>query len=155
MTTRENVPGDSELVEMLIVHFQSLIKFNSHSVATCFSYSVTEDTSRMYSYPLLHSKWHPCLLSAPFTPPHPFLSLRGKTYACKYQTFVCISHEADQHLIISLSFTLLSFICFVLASHPLLIFFSYPDPPPLLAVHPHTVYLYPSQRTAFNHFVPF
>lgn len=50
MTTGENVPGDSEIVEMLIVHFQSSIKFNSHSASTCYSNSVTEYTSGMYSY---------------------------------------------------------------------------------------------------------
>lgn len=53
MTTEEgggSIPGDSEMVEMLIVHFQSSIKFNSHSAATCYSNSVTEETSRMYSY---------------------------------------------------------------------------------------------------------
>lgn len=50
MTTGENVPGDSEIVEMLIVHFQSSIKFNSHSASTCYSNSVTEYTSGIYSY---------------------------------------------------------------------------------------------------------
>lgn len=50
MTTGENVPGDSEIVGMLIVHFQSSIKFNSHSASTCYSNSVTEYTSGMYSY---------------------------------------------------------------------------------------------------------
>lgn len=45
----ENVPGDSEIVEMLIVHFQSSIKFNNHSASTCYSNSVTESTSGMFS----------------------------------------------------------------------------------------------------------
>lgn len=38
------------IVEMLIVHSQSSIKFNSHSASTCYSNSVTEDTSGMCSY---------------------------------------------------------------------------------------------------------
>lgn len=34
---RGGIPGDA----MLIVHFQSSIKFNSHSAATCYSNSVS------------------------------------------------------------------------------------------------------------------
>lgn len=59
MTTGENVPGDSEIVEMLIVHFQSSIKFNSHSASTCYSNSVTEYTSGMYSYSSASSSFFP------------------------------------------------------------------------------------------------
>lgn len=68
------VPGDSEIVEMLIVHFQSSIKFNSHSASTCYSNSVTEYTSGMYSY----SSVFPLPLPLPLSPffsfimtPHP------------------------------------------------------------------------------------
>lgn len=50
MTTGEHIPGDSEIVEILIVHSQSSIKFNSHSASTCYSNSVTEYTSGIYSY---------------------------------------------------------------------------------------------------------
>lgn len=49
MTTGENVPGDSEIVAMLIVHFQSPIKFNNLSASTCYSNSVTESSSGMRS----------------------------------------------------------------------------------------------------------
>lgn len=41
MTTGENLPGDSEIVALLIVHFQSSIKFNSLSASSCYSNSVT------------------------------------------------------------------------------------------------------------------
>lgn len=72
-------------------------------------------------------------------------------YACRYHrhfgAYVCISHEAGQHLIIRLSSTLLSFICFVLASHPLLIFSlsrfttSQTPPPPPRRPPPHCLSL--------------
>lgn len=63
MTTGENVPGDSEIVEMLIVHFQSSIKFNSHSASTCYSNSVTQYTSGMYSYSSVSPSLLPCFFS--------------------------------------------------------------------------------------------
>lgn len=69
----ENVPGDSEIVEMLIVHSQSSIKFNSHSAATCYSNSVTEDTSRMYSYFSLSLSLF-IRNDNPILPSHPFAS---------------------------------------------------------------------------------
>lgn len=79
MTTGENVPGDSEIVEMLIVHFQSSIKFNSHSASTCYSNSVTEYTSGMYSYSSVSPSLPPSFFF-PFTttptilPSHLFVS---------------------------------------------------------------------------------
>ena len=72
MTTGENVPGDSEIVEMLIVHFQSSIKFNSHSASTCYSNSVTEYTSGMYSDSSASSSFFPVYNDTPsslHTPP--------------------------------------------------------------------------------------
>lgn len=75
MTTGENVPGDSGIVEMLIVHFQSSIKFNSLSASTCYSNAVTEYTSGMYSYSILPSLFSliyndtPSSLHLPPSPP--------------------------------------------------------------------------------------
>lgn len=60
------IPGDDEPVAMLIVHFQSSIKFNSHSASTCYSNSVTEHTSGMHSHSFVSSI--PPLAAAPPPP---------------------------------------------------------------------------------------
>lgn len=114
MTTGENVPGDSEIVEMLIVHFQSSIKFNSHSAPTCYSNSVTHYTSGMYSYSSVSSSLPPHFFPFIMEPHPPFISssfllpsMAERGRLCKYHrrsgAYVHISHEASQHLIIRLS----------------------------------------------------
>lgn len=72
MTTGENVPSDSEIVEMLIVHFQSSIKFNSHSASTCYSNAVTEYTSGMCSYSSVSLSLSPSFIYFIMTPNPPF-----------------------------------------------------------------------------------
>lgn len=125
---------------MLIVHSQSSIKFNSHSASTCYSNSVTEDTSGMCSYFSLTSLLffiHNDIPILPLSPPPPpsFHWHRGQRQReresveriCKYHrrsgAYVCISHEANQHLIIKLSPIYLLLVSSSLLSSPLLVFF--------------------------------
>lgn len=99
MTTGENVPGDSEIVEMLIVHFQSSIKFNSHSASTCYSNSVTEYTSGTSSSLSLPPSFERVTTPPPPRPPsrtsssspsslHRWPAERERERPCKYHRSV-------------------------------------------------------------------
>lgn len=92
---------------MLIVHFQSSINFNSHSASTCYSNSVTEYTSGMYSFsstPLSPFFFFICDDTPSSLHLLPSLAERLCKYHRRSGAYVRISHEADQHLIIRLSF---------------------------------------------------
>lgn len=161
---------------MLIVHFQSSINFNSHSASTCYSNSVTEYTSGMYSFsstPLPPFFFFICDDTPSSLHLLPSLAERLCKYHRRSGAYVRISHEADQHLIIRLSFhpSFSHFIPLVLAPPP-----SFLCPSPLSSFPPVQIHLppsclsilpllpsahsplfistaVPSQCSAFNHFV--
>lgn len=99
MTTGVNVPGDREIVEILIVHFQSSIKFNSHSASTCYSYSVTvylRDMQMFLCFCFPPSSFFHIFNDTlpPFTPPllhHPPESVHGCVNITDDPEHMCVS----------------------------------------------------------------
>lgn len=184
MTTGGNVPGDSEIVEMLIVHFQSSIKFNSHSASTCYSNSATQYTSGMYSYssslhpsfPLFffHLLFHLILpSSAPLSSCHHWQREGNCVNTIDDLEHMCASLMRPTNTwssdSLSIHLSLISFASSLLSS-PLLLYTHLPSPHFLLSkfislqvpsLHPPPTHsplfisaAVPSQCSAFNHFVP-